>query len=111
MKYLITFLLLISSIFFYGQEYSSDYTTVIDYDGQTRRVYNYTGTWSYSDSTLKQTYDKGEIVYNVNRVSSRYIYYINDFGEEITVVFSINGDVIIKCALRPNSYIIFRKKK
>ena len=111
MKYLITFLLFISSILFYGQAYSSDYTTIIDYDGQTRRVYNYVGKWTYSDSTLIQTYDKGEIEYNVSRVSGRYVYYINNFDEEITVVFSINGDVIVKCALRPNSYVIFRKKK
>jgi carbohydrate-selective porin OprB len=111
MKYLITFLFFISSILFYGQVYSSDYTSVIDYDGQTRRVYNYVGNWTYSDSTLVQTYENGRLEYNVSRVNGRYVYYINDSDEEITIVFSINGDVIMKCALRPNNYVIFRKTK
>jgi hypothetical protein len=111
MKHLITFLFFIITILSYGQKYSSDYNIIVDYDGKTRRTYEQKGSWEFSDSTLTQTYEGGKLEYNVTKYSGRYVYYTNDFDEEITVVFSINGDVVIKCALRPNIYMIFRKTK
>ena len=91
-------------------KYSLDYNVLIDFNGKSRVEHDYKGTWYFSaDSLLVQKYDLDSLVYNVTEVNGRHIYYENDFDETIEVVF-MNNNVTVKNSLRPNQYLIFRKK-
>lgn len=91
-------------------KYSLDYNVLIDFNGKSRVEHDYNGTWYFSaDSLLVQKYDLDSLVYNVTEVNGRHIYYENDFDETIEVVF-MNNMVTVRSNLRPNQYIIFRKK-
>jgi hypothetical protein len=91
-------------------KYSLDYNVLIDFNGKSRVEHDYKGTWYFSsDSLLVQKYDLDSLVYNVTEINGRHIYYENDFDETIEVVF-MNNMVTVRSNLRPNQYIIFRKK-
>ena len=91
-------------------KYSLDYNLMIDFNGKSRAEHGYTGTWYFSgDSLLVQKYDLDSLVYNVIEVKGRRIYYKNDFNETIEVLF-MSDNVTVKNSLRPNQYLIFRKK-
>ena len=91
-------------------KYSVDYTKVIDFNGSSRLEHNQTGKWYFTqDSTLVQTYGLDSLFYNVVEVKNRRVFYQNDFEEIVEVIF-MNDMVTIKNSLRPNQYIIFRKK-
>ena len=91
-------------------KYSLEYNVLIDFNGKSRVEHDYKGTWYFSDdSLLVQKYDLDSLVYNVTKVNGRHIYYENDFGETTEVVF-MNNMVTVRNNLRPNQYIIFRKK-
>lgn len=91
-------------------KYSLDYNQLIDFNGKSRVEHDYTGTWYFTeDSLLVQKYDLDSLVYNVIEIKGRNIYYKNDFDERIEVVF-MNNNVTVKNSLRPNQYLIFRKK-
>ena len=91
-------------------KYSLDYNVLIDFNGKSRVEHDYKGTCYFSaDSLLVQKYDLDSLVYNVTEVNGRHICYENDFDETIEVVF-MNNMVTVRSNLRPNQYIIFRKK-
>ena len=91
-------------------KYSLDYNVLIDFNGKSRVEHDCGGTWYFStDSLLVQKYDLDSLVYKVTEVNGRHIYYENDFDETIEVVF-MNSMVTVRSNLRPNQYIIFRKK-
>ena len=91
-------------------KYSLDYAKVIDFNGTSRTEHEQKGTWYFSsDSLLVQKYDLDSLVYNVVEVKGRRIYYKNDFNETIEVLF-MSDNVTVKNNLRPNQYLIFRKK-
>ena len=108
---LILFILLLIPLWVLTQiKYSLDYNVLIDFNGKSRVEHDYSGTWYFSgDSLLVQKYDLDSLVYNVTEVNGRHIYYENDFDETIEVVF-MNNMVTVRNNLRPNQYIIFRKK-
>lgn len=83
---------------------------MIDYNGKSRVGHDYKGTWYFSgDSLLVQKYDLDSLIYNVVEVKGRKILYKNDFDEIVEVTF-MNDNVTVKNSLRPNQYLIFRKK-
>ncbi len=91
-------------------KYSVDYNIMIDYNGKSRVEHNYKGSWYFTqDSSLVQTYGLDSLFYNVVDVKNRRVFYQNDFDEIIEVIF-MNDMVTVKSNLRPNQYIIFRKK-
>lgn len=91
-------------------KYSLDYNLLIDFNGKSRVEHDYNGTWYFSeDSLLVQKYDLDSLVYKVTEVIGRRVYYRNDFDEIIEVIF-MNNMVTVKSNLRPNQYLIFRKK-
>ena len=91
-------------------KYSLDYNLLIDFNGKSRVEHDYKGTWYFSeDSLLVQKYDLDSLVYKVTEVTGRRVYYRNDFDEIIEVIF-MNNMVTVRSNLRPNQYLIFRKK-
>lgn len=109
---LVFILLFFPSICFSQIKYSLDYTKIVDFNGSTRTEHNQKGTWYFTeDSLLVQKYesDSDSLTYNVVEFKNRRIFYRNDFDEIIEVVF-MNDMVTVKSNLRPNQYIIFRKK-
>ena len=93
-------------------KYSFDYTKIVDFNGTSRTEHEQKGTWYFTeDSLLVQKYesDSDSLTYNVVEFKNRRIFYRNDFDEIIEVVF-MNDMVTVKSNLRPNQYIIFRKK-
>ena len=107
----IFFILLLIPIGVLSQiKYSVEYSKMIDYNGKSRVEYDYKGTWYFSgDSLLVQKYDLDSLIYNVVEVKGRKILYKNDFDEIVEVTF-MNDNVTVKNSLRPNQYLIFRKK-
>jgi hypothetical protein len=91
-------------------KYSVDYNLLIDFNGKSRVEHDYKGTWYFDgDSLLVQKYDSDSLIYKVSEVIGRRVYYQNDFDESIEVIF-MNNMVTVKSNLRPNQYLIFRKK-
>ena len=91
-------------------KYSVEYSKMIDYNGKSRVEHDYKGNWYFSgDSLLVQKYDLDSLIYNVVEVKGRKILYKNDFDEIVEVTF-MNDNVTVKNSLRPNQYLIFRKK-
>jgi len=87
-----------------------DYSKMIDYNGKSRVEHDYKGTWYFSNDTLLvQKYDLDSLTYKVTEVKGRHVYYRNDFDEIIEVLF-MNDMVTVRSNLRPNQYLIFRKK-
>lgn len=110
MKTILFILLFIPLGLFSQIKFSVDYNKLIDFNGKSRVEHDYTGTWYFSgDSLLVQKYDLDSLIYNVTEVRGRHVYYKNDFDEIVEVTF-MNDNVTVKNSLRPNQYLIFRKK-
>ena len=99
-------------IFVFGQTFSYEYNTLIDYNKGVRKEHDQKGKWVFTieDSSLVQFYEGGFLEYNVFEFKSRYVYYKNNFNETIIVTFTLGGDVMVKSQTRPNDYIIFREE-
>jgi len=112
MKKILICLLFMLPIFVFGQTFSYEYNTLIDYNKGVRKSHDQKGKWVFTkeDSSLVQFYEGGFLEYNVFDFKSRHVYYKNDFNETIIVTFTLSGDVMVKSQTGPNDYIIFREE-
>ena len=102
-------MILLSSVG-YSQKFNSEFNFVIDFDGKTREEKRFSGRWTVVDSTLYQFYGKDSLEYKIYKIVNRDVYYINDFGELIKVLFMANGQVLKTNTTRPKEYLIYRKE-
>lgn len=110
MKKIVGFILLLFSLPSFGQKFSVEYNTVIDFDGKTRREYSESGLITLNDSLLTNDYKKGSFSYKVYKIYTNKVYYYNEYGESVKVLFTSNGDATRINETRPEEYIIYRKK-
>ena len=110
MKKMFVFILFFISLSSFGQKFNIEYNTVIDYDGEKRREYSEIGKISLTDSLLTIDYKKGYFTYKVYKITSNKVYYFNEYGESVKVLFTSTGDVTRVNETRPGEYIIYRKK-
>lgn len=110
MKKIFGFLLFFVSVSSYGQKFNVEYNTVVDYDGEKRREYKELGTISFSDSILTNNYNKSSFTFKVYKITSNKVYYYNEYGESVKVLFTTEGVATRINETRPDEYIIYRKK-
>ena len=110
MKKILVLFLFFSSLSSFGQKFSLEYNNVVDFDGKKKREYNESGTISLTDSLLTNEYGEGSFTFKVYKISSNEVYYYNDYGESVKILFSSNGSVIRINQTRPKEYVIYRKK-
>lgn len=109
MKQILIFMLMFINIGMYSQKFQSDYNLVIDYNGKERLEKKHTGSWVCYDTIMYQFYGPDILEYKVDKIVNRDVFYINDFGETVKVLFMSNGSVMRKNMERPNQYLIYRK--
>ena len=109
MKQILIFMLMFINIGMYSQKFQSDYNLVIDYNGKERLEKKHTGSWVCYDTIMYQFYGPDTLEYKVDKIVNRDVFYINDFGETVKVLFMSNGSVMRKNMERPNQYLIYRK--
>lgn len=95
----------------YSQKFQSDYNLVIDYNGKERLEKQHTGSWVCYDTIMYQFYGPDTLKYKIHRIINRDVYYINDFGELVKILFMANGNVLRTNSSRPKEYLIYRKDK
>lgn len=104
---------IVASMFMYldtlGQKFQSNYNLVIDYNGKERLEKKHTGSWVCYDTIMYQFYGTDTLQYKVDKITNRDVFYINDFGETVKVLFMSDGNVMRKNMERPNQYLIYRK--
>ena len=110
MKAILTFLMVFLSISMYSQKFQADYNLVIDYNGKERLEKKHTGTWVCYDTIMYQFYGPDTLQYKVYKIVNRDVFYTNDFGETVKILFMQNGSVMRKNMERPNQYLIYRKE-
>jgi hypothetical protein len=110
MKQILIFMLMFINIGMYSQKFQSDYNLVIDYNGKERLEKKHTGSWVCYDTIMYQFYDLDTLQYKVDKIVNRDVFYINDFGEIVKILFMPNGNVMRKNMERPNQYLIYRKE-
>lgn len=110
MKKIFTLFLLFYSLSSFGQDLILEYNNVVDFDGKKKREYNESGTISLTDSLLTNDYKEGSFTFKAYKISPREVYYYNDYGESVKILFSAGGSVIRVNETRPKEYVIYRKK-
>lgn len=110
MKQILIFMLMFINIGMYSQKFQSEYNLVIDYNGKERLEKKHTGSWVCYDTIMYQFYDLDTLQYKVDKIVNRDVFYINDFGETVKILFMSNGSVMRKNMERPNQYLIYRKE-
>ena len=110
MKKIFTIFLFFCTLESFGQKFSLKYNNVVDFDGKKKREYNEFGTISLTDSLLTNDYGEGSFTFKVYKISSKGVYYYNDYGESIKILFSSDGSVIRINQTRPKEYVIYRRK-
>lgn len=109
-KKILVLFLFFSSLSSFGQKFSLKYNNVVDFDGKKEREYNQSGTISLTDSLFTNEYNGGSFTFKVYKISSKEVYYHNDYGESIKILFSSNGSVIKINETASKEYIIYRRK-